>query len=87
MGKNRTIILTVISSIIGLLAISWGSTYSVPDLEEVKYGFPLIWGRHLLNTITGPVDKWYIDYNSMVIDLVFWFGVIILALSISLYKD
>ncbi len=87
MGKNRTIVLMLFSSFLALAALLWGSTYSVPDLEEVKYGFPLIWGRHLLNTIAGPVDKWYVDLNSVLIDLVFWFGVVILAVTVSLYRD
>ena len=87
MGKIRTIVITLESSIIGLVAILWGSTYSVSDLVEVKYGFPLIWGNHLVNTIAGTVDSWYINWNSLAIDLVLWFGVVIIAVAFSGLKD
>ena len=87
MGKIRTIVITLVSSIIGLVAVLWGSTYSVSDLVEIKYGFPLVWGNHLANTIAGPVDSWYINWNSLVIDLVLWFGVVIIAVAFSGLKD
>ena len=87
MGKIRTIVITLVSSIIGLVAVLWGSTYSVSDLVEIKYGFPLVWGNHLVNTIASPVNSWYINSNSLVIDLVLWFGVVIIAVAFSGLKD
>jgi hypothetical protein len=87
MGKIRTIGITIVSSIIGLVAILWGSTYSVSDLVEVKYGFPLVWGNHLVNSIAGPVDSWYINWNSLAINLVLWFSVVIIAVAFSGLKD
>ena len=71
MGKNRTILFVFASPFLGLVAVLCGSTYSVTDLEEIKYGFTLIWGSHLLNSIAGLIDKWYIDLNSIMVDLVF----------------
>jgi hypothetical protein len=63
--------------VIALLAMLWGSVYSVPDLTRVSYGIPLNWGVNTINTIAGPVNNWSIDTTSMAIDLVVWFALII----------
>jgi len=62
---------------VALLAMLWGSTYSVPDLVRVSYGLPLNWGVNTLNTIAGPVDRWSVDLVSLAVDLVFWFATLI----------
>jgi hypothetical protein len=64
---------------VALLAMLWGSTYSVPDLVRVSYGLPLNWGVNTLNTIAGPVDRWSVDLVSLAVDLVFWFATLIIA--------
>ena len=64
---------------VALLAMLWGSTYSVPDLVRVSYGLPLNWGINTLNTIAGPVDRWSVDLVSLAVDLVFWFATLIIV--------
>jgi hypothetical protein len=64
---------------VALLAMLWGSTYSVPDLVRVSYGLPLNWGVNTLNTIAGPVDRWSVDLVSLAVDLVFWFATLIIV--------
>ena len=64
---------------VALLAMLWGSTYSVPDLVRVSYGLPLNWGVNTLTTIAGPVDRWSVDLVSLAVDLVFWFATLIIA--------
>jgi len=64
---------------VALLAMLWGSTYSVPDLVRVSYGLPLNWGVNTLDTIAGPVDRWSVDLVSLAIDLVFWFATLIVV--------
>jgi hypothetical protein len=59
--KLKLIIVNGVIVAVALLAMLWGSTYSVPDLVRVSYGLPLTWGVNTINTIAGPVDKWSID--------------------------
>ncbi|MBN1683310.1 hypothetical protein JW865_07140 [Candidatus Bathyarchaeota archaeon] len=87
MKKVWTIFLSIGTSIIGLISFFWGSKYVVPDLTQVEYGFPLVWGTNVVNSIAGPVDLWYINFNSLVIDLIFWFAVVIIVTSLSLYRE
>jgi hypothetical protein len=77
--KLKLIIVNGVIVAVALLAMLWGSTYSVPDLVRVSYGLPLTWGVNTINTIAGPVDKWSIDLSSLAIDLVFWFVTLIVA--------
>ncbi|MCX6649114.1 MAG: hypothetical protein NTV61_06970 [Candidatus Bathyarchaeota archaeon] len=77
----KPIILIVSGAVVtvALLAMLWGSTYSVPDLVRVSYGLPLNWGVNTLDTIAGPVDRWNVDLVSLAVDLVFWFATLIVA--------
>ena len=77
----RTIIL-VILGVIGTLALVYSSSYSVPDLLEVRYGLPLTWGVNTLSTIAGPVNIWRVDLFRLAIDAAFWFIVLIAASAI-----
>ncbi len=79
MMKPKLIIVNGVIVVVALLAMLWGSTYSVPDLVRVSYGLPLTWGVNTLNTIAGPVDRWSVDLGSLAIDLVFWFVTLIVA--------
>jgi hypothetical protein len=65
--------------VVALLAMLWGSTYSVPDLVRVSYGLPLNWGENTLNTIAGPVDRWSVDLIALAVDLVFWFATLLVV--------
>lgn len=64
--------------IVALLAMVWGSAYSVPDLVRVSYGLPLNWGINTLITIAGPVDNWSINLAFLAVDIVFWFIVLLI---------
>jgi len=77
--KPKLIIVNGVIVVVALLAMLWGSTYSVPDLVRVSYGLPLTWGVNTLNTIAGPVDRWSVDLGSLAIDLVFWFVTLIVV--------
>ncbi len=55
-----------------LLALTLGSTYSIPDLTNVSYGFPNTWAVHTTSTIVGPVNLWSVDINALLIDLTIW---------------
>jgi hypothetical protein len=83
--KNKTIIAQSVVSILALISIAYGRTFSVPDAFSKTYGFPLNWGVHQLVTIAGPVDIWTVNLVNLTIDLVFWL-VIIQILNIILEK-
>ena len=64
---------------VALLAMLWGSTYSVPDLVRVSYGLPLNWGVNTLDTIAGPVNRWSVDLVALAVDLLFCFATLVVA--------
>lgn len=81
----RTLIL-VLLGIIGTLALTYGTVYSIPDLVEVRYGLPVTWGTNVLSTIVGPVDVWRVDPLRLAIDVALWFLVLIAASAILNYR-
>lgn len=42
------------------------------DFEHWRYGFPLLWLIHQLSSFAGPVDRWYVEYVNLAVNLVFW---------------
>lgn len=70
---------SVVAVVVALVAMLWGSTYSVPDLMRVDYGLPLIWGTNTLDTIAGPVNRWSVDVMFLALDLIFWFATLIVV--------
>ena len=77
--KTSIVIGSVAVIFVALLAMVWGSTYSVPDLVRVSYGLPLNWGVNTVVTIAGPVDNWSINMTFLAVDLVFWFAVLLVV--------
>ena len=75
--RPRILIVSLVVVAIALLAMLWGSTYSVPDLVRVDYGLPLRWGSNTLDTLAGPVNRWSVDMMSLALDLIFWFAMLI----------
>ena len=72
----------IIQLAIALFAITMlivGRPVSFPDNVHTVHGLPLNWGTHQLVTIAGPVDTWRVDMANLAIDLVVWFGAIIIA--------
>lgn len=81
----RTIILLILG-VVGTLALVYNSSYTVPDLVEVRYGFPLAWGTNVLNTIAGPTNTWSVDPIILALDAAFWFLVLIVVSAIVNYR-
>ncbi|MGD0805164.1 MAG: hypothetical protein ABSA11_13955 [Candidatus Bathyarchaeia archaeon] len=77
--KNTVLVASVVAVVVALVAMLWGSTYSVPDLMRVDYGLPLIWGTNTLDTIAGPVNRWSVDVMFLALDLIFWFATLIVV--------
>jgi hypothetical protein len=77
--RPRILVVSLVVVAITLLAMLWGSTYSVPDLVRVDYGLPLRWGGNTLDTLAGPVDRWSVDMMSLALDLIFWFATLLVV--------
>ena len=83
--KNLTILFLflVVWSIISILGVSWGNQVDWPDNVHIDYGFPIIWSTNTLSTISGPVNVWTVNIESLILNLAFWLGVM-LAISLAL---
>jgi hypothetical protein len=77
--RPRILVVSLVVVAIALLAMLWGSTYSVPDLVRVDYGLPLRWGSNTLDTLAGPVDRWSVEVMSLALDLIFWFTTLLVV--------
>ena len=69
-----------------VLALLWGFTYNWPDFVHVDYGVPLTWATNTLSTIAGPANLWNVNISNLLVDLVFWLGIMIVAVAALLYK-
>lgn len=86
MSRNfLALLFIVLWSFITILVLTWGVEVVWPDYVHVDYGYPLVWGTHVLNTIMGPVDKWIVDLKALVIDLALWLGIMVTVLTIILH--
>lgn len=66
--------------VVAAASMGLGQHYTWPDYHHTDYGFPLIWGTHVENSILGPVDRWVVNYTSLAVDIVFWAGVVLMAM-------
>lgn len=77
--RRTSMIVNAILSAVTIIALVWGLRYNWPDNVHVRHGFPLTWGIHTLITIAGPVDIWRVNISSLVIDLAFWLGALLVV--------
>jgi len=77
--------LIVIWTALTIAAVTWGFTFNWPDYVHVDYGYPLVWATHTLVTIAGPVDKWNVNLSALVTDLIFWLGLMTIAVALTSY--
>ncbi len=66
-------------SLFALAALIYGRPVSFPDNVHTLHGLPLTWEVHQLVTIVGLVDKWKVSIVNLTLDLVFWFGLVLLT--------
>ncbi len=66
-------------ALLALAALIYGRPVSFPDNVHTSHGLPFTWGVHQLVTIVGPVDTWRVNLVNLALDLVFWFGLVILT--------
>jgi hypothetical protein len=83
--RKEIIQLTIALIAVALLIV--GRPVNYPDNVHTVHGLPLTWGVHQLVTIVGPVDTWRVDMVNLAIDLVIWFGAVIVAPKIIRKKE
>jgi hypothetical protein len=87
MQKNSLILLFLIVWIsVTCWALLFGFNYNWPDYVHVDYGVPLTWGTNTLSTFAGPVDQWSINTLNLLVDLIFWLGIMAAAVALLLHK-
>jgi hypothetical protein len=63
-----------------------GIQYNWPDNVHVDYGVPLTWATHTLSTISGPANLWAVNLTNLLIDIVFWLGLMIIGVTLIVWK-
>jgi hypothetical protein len=76
----------IIWSVITAVALTWGLNYNWPDNVHVDYGLPLAWAKNTSSTIVGPTDLWSVNIVNLLIDLVFWLGIMIAVVAATFLK-
>ena len=76
---------TVVWVALTILALTWGFVFNWPDYYHVDHGFPLVWATHTLSTIAGSADIWQVNMTALIMDLLFWLGLLVVAIAIMLY--
>ena len=76
----------IIWSVITAVALTWGLNYNWPDNVHVDYGLPLAWATNTTSTIVGPADLWSVNLVNLLIDLVFWLGIMIAVVAATFLK-
>ena len=66
-------------ALFALAAMIYSRPVSFPDNVHTLHGLPLTWGVHQLVTIVGPVDTWRVSMVNLTLDLVFWFGLVLVT--------
>jgi hypothetical protein len=84
--KPLLLIFLVVWIFVTGLALLFGFTYNWPDNVHVDYGLPLTWGTNTLSTLIGPVDNWSVNILNLLIDLIFWLGIMATIVAVLLYK-
>ena len=84
--KLLILIFLVVWIFVTCLALLFGFTYNWPDNVHVDYGLPLTWGTNTLSTFVGSVDNWGVKILNLLVDLLFWLGIMTTIVAGLLYN-
>ena len=84
-GLLITLLFLLVWSILTILAVTWGTRYDWPDNVYIDYGFPMVWSTQTLSTIIGAVNLWIVDITSLIMNIIFWLGIMLVITSVMLY--
>jgi len=68
-----------------ILAVTWGTRFDWPDNVHIDYGFPFMWSTQTLSTIIGPVNLWTVEVSALIMNLIFWLGIMLITATIMFY--
>lgn len=68
----RFLLFSFVWSFLMVFAVTYGQLHQWPDFVHFRYGFPLTYAVHTVNTIAGPSDFWVVDMSLLAADLVIW---------------
>jgi hypothetical protein len=80
------VVFMVVWTITSILSVTWGTRFDWPDNVHVDYGFPFVWSTQTLSTIVGATNLWTVDITVLMMNLVFWLGIMLIITSILLYN-
>lgn len=68
-----------------ILGVTWGTKFHWPNNVHIDYGFPFVWSSQTLSTIVGAANLWTVDTTALMMNLVFWLGIMLIVTSILPY--
>jgi len=80
------LVFMVVWLIVTTAALTLGLSYNWPDNVHTDYGLPLTWATNTTSTIAGPANLWNVNMLILLVDLTFWLGIMITAVTTMLYK-
>jgi len=87
MRKNLVVALFIVVWLtVTVFVLGWGFYYNLTYFAHVNYGVPLTWATNELMTLAGPGNLWSVNIWNLLIDIVFWFGIMIIIVAALLYK-
>jgi hypothetical protein len=66
-------------------AVTWGTRFDWPDNVHIDYGIPFVWSTNTLSTIIGAANLWTVDITALIMNLVFWLGIMLIIETVLLY--
>ena len=84
-GLLITLLFLLLWSILTIFAVIWETRYDWPDNVHIDYGFPLVWSTQTLSTIIGAVNLWIVDITALIMNIIFWLGIMLIITSVMLY--
>ncbi len=84
--KLQILFFMIVWTAISIAAMLWGFRYNWPDFVHVNYGLPLTWATNTLSTFVGPANIWVVSITYLMLDLLFWLGLMTVVVAIMLYK-
>jgi hypothetical protein len=75
----------VVWTIVSILGVTWETRFDWPDNVHIDYGSPIVWSTQTLSTIVGTANLWAVDTTALMMNLVFWLGIMLIITSILLY--
>lgn len=77
MKKYQRFLVQCLAALLAVISMGYGWMHNLPDAVSRHFGFPFTWAVHELVAFSGPVDIWRVNNANLVLDLIFWFAIII----------